>query len=104
MNMTGHSSKKELTPLERWKKLARIENRRARQNWDTTGKYVSPKDPVDPTGKKARAERDAKIEEWSRAGINARVISTRIGLDISTVNRIVRNRVQVAGKAHKDAD
>ena len=103
--MTGHSSRKGLTPLEQWKALAKIENRRAKQHWDATGiKYVPPKSVVDPDGKKARAERDAKIEAWSMEGMSTRDIASLTGLNVSTVNKIVRTRMRAADEVRADDD
>ena len=78
--------------MEKWKALAKVENRRAKENWDAVeSRYVPPKFQLDPEGKKARAERNAQINIWASDGMSTRDICARIGLNDSTVNRIIRS-------------
>ena len=81
------------TALQRWKDLAEVENRRARQNWGRSGgTYTRPEVFGDPEENAARARRDAQIEAWALAGISVREISARTGLVQSSINRILRIR------------
>ena len=87
--------------LERWKALAKIENRIARKNWGApSGTFVKPAAVVNPEERAAREKRDAQIEAWADAGMCIRDISTRTGLADTSINRILRVRRMEARTAH----
>ena len=63
--MNNFPAKDRPTMLERWKALAEIENRRARQFWGApVGTYVPPAIIGDPEENAARERRDAQIEHF----------------------------------------
>ena len=79
--------------LERWKALAKIENRTARKNWGApSGTFVKPATLVNPEEQVTREQRDARIEAWADAGMCTRDISTRTGLVDTTINCILHVR------------
>ena len=81
------------TMLERWKALAQVENKRARDIWGPTGGwYCRPGKFEDPEITAARQKRDAQIETWHAAGLSVREISKRTGLVETSVTRILRIR------------
>ena len=81
------------TALERWKALAKVENKRARQAWGGSGNYyVPPKSAFNSDEQIARDQRDAKIMEMAADGITTRDICKQVGLAETTVNRILRRQ------------
>ena len=81
------------TPLGRWKALAEVENKRARNIWGPTGGgYRRSETFGDPEITAARQKRDAQIEVWHAEGMSVREICRRTGLVQASVNRILRIR------------
>ena len=81
------------TMLERWKALAEVENKRARDIWGATGGwYRRPEKFENPEITAARQRRDAQIEAWHAEGMSVREISKRVGLGQTSVTRILRIR------------
>ena len=82
-----------MTLLERWRELAEVENRRARETWGNTGGwYRRPESFGDPKVVAARERRDAQIEAWAAGGMSIREICARVGLTRTSVARILRIR------------
>ena len=82
-----------MTALERWKELAEVENKRARETWGSTGGwYQRPEHFEDPKITAARKQRDAQIVVWHAEGVSTREISRRTDLVETSVNRILRLR------------
>ena len=80
------------TVLERWKALARIENSRARENWDAQETNVQSDligDIGDSENKTVRKRRDAQIKARSDAGMSAKEICSRTGLGNTTIYRVL---------------
>ena len=89
------------TGLDRWKALAREENRRARKIWGKSGAaegawYHKPPPVEDPAITEARTHRDDQIVAWAAAGMSTRDICARVGMVQTSVNRILRLRRLVA--------
>ena len=86
------------TLLERWRDLAEVENRRARETWGRTGGwYQRPETFEDPEITEARRRRNAQIEAWAADGMSIREISRHVGLAEASVARILRIRRLEAG-------
>ena len=86
------------TMLDRWKALAEVENKRARQIWGNTGGwYRRPEMFEDPEITAARQKRDDQIEAWHATGLSTREISARVGMAETSVARILRVRRLATG-------
>ena len=81
------------TLLERWRDLADVENKRARETWGNTGgTWRRPESFEDPEVVAARLRRDDQIEAWAAAGLGIREISRHVGLTPTSVRRILQKR------------
>ena len=100
MSISSHSAETEPTLLDHWKALARIENSRARQNWDKLEPgeeweiIGDPEIIQEPTKqgsekKTARSQRNAQIKALAEAGVSIKDISERIGVSDQTVRNAV---------------
>ena len=99
--MSNQLAKNGATVLDRWKALAKIENKIARKNWGApTGSLVKPATPANPEEQAAREQRDAKIETWADEGMSVKDISSRTGLADTSINRILRVRRMEARMAY----
>ena len=93
MSMSNQPAKNEATALDRWKALAKIENKIARKNWGAPiGSFVKPATPANPEEQAAREQRDAQIEAWADEGMSVKDISSCTGLADTSINRILRVR------------
>ena len=92
------------TMLERWKALAEVENKRARETWGRNGGcYRRPETFEDPEITAARQRRDARIAAWHAEGMSVKDICKRIGLVETSVTRILRlRRLQARDKSLRD--
>ena len=89
-----------MTALDRWKELAEVENRRARDTWGSLGGwYQRPEHFEDPEITDARQRRDTQIVAWHADGLSTREISRRTGLVGTTITRILRLHRLAAGEA-----
>ena len=81
--------------LARWRSLAELENKRAREAWGFSGKSGWPDDPgsVSAQEPEMRAARDAEVMAQAAAGRSKADISRRMGIPLTTVWRILRRGV-----------
>ena len=98
---SSHPAENGPTLLDLWKAQARIENSRARENWDKLNPEEAweiigdaeiirePEIKPDSEKKIARKQRDAQIKAWADAGMSTKEICARTGLGNSTVLGVV---------------
>ena len=101
MSMSSHPAENGPTLLDLWKAQAKIENSRARENWDKLNPEEAweiigdadiirePEIKPDSEKKIARKQLDAQIKAWAEAGMSTKEICARTGLGNSTVLRVV---------------